>query len=218
MNKLPQHLKPFLQICKGWVETLSDLPDDIVKIDFMSSELPKLLKDPSFFRALLNNMVQGNPYPDILSCGIFEHEFPLFVDPGGRFSLRLTLFGPGMFTPVHDHNSWGVIGSPTQGLEVFKYIRKDDQSKDGIAELAESDHRVLNAGETDFTLSLDDGIHKTGNGTSNTILMLSVYGRPIRRLFVNGFDLKKNTVYPMHPPKIKRKMLAKQALDNLGGL
>jgi hypothetical protein len=183
----------------------------------MTTELPRLLRNREFFITLLNNICQGKTFPDILKCGIFENELPIHVDDRGRFSVRLTLFGPGEFTPVHDHNAWGVIGSPSEGLEVFKYQRKDDGSREGFAELRQSDHQVMAPGKTDYTLPLDDGIHKTGNSTRDTILMLSIYGRPIRRLYINGFDLKTCAVYPLYPQKLKRKMLAAKAIKTLAG-
>lgn len=37
-------------------------------------------------------------------------QYPLFVDPLGRFSVVSFVWGPGQSTPVHDHTVWGLIG------------------------------------------------------------------------------------------------------------
>ena len=37
-------------------------------------------------------------------------QYPLFVDPLGRFSVVSFVWGPGQSTPIHDHTVWGLIG------------------------------------------------------------------------------------------------------------
>jgi hypothetical protein len=63
-----------------------------------------------------------------------------------------------------------------------------------------------------LTRPLNDGIHQTGNPGEGITIMISVYGSPIRRLFINRFDDKANRVERLYPPRIKKKMLAAQAL------
>jgi len=43
--------------------------------------------------------------------------------------------------------------------------------------------------------------------------MLSVYGTPIRRLYVNQYDILQNTVCKRYPPRLRKKMLAARALE-----
>jgi hypothetical protein len=44
--------------------------------------------------------------------------------------------------------------------------------------------------------------------------MISVYGSPMRRLYINRFDYKNSKVEKLYPPRIKKKMLAAQALNH----
>ncbi len=37
-------------------------------------------------------------------------QYPLYIDPMGRFSVVSFVWGPGQKTPVHDHTVWGLIG------------------------------------------------------------------------------------------------------------
>ena len=37
-------------------------------------------------------------------------QYPLHVDPAGRFSVVSFVWGPGQATPIHDHLTWGLIG------------------------------------------------------------------------------------------------------------
>jgi predicted metal-dependent enzyme (double-stranded beta helix superfamily) len=116
---------------------------------------------------------------------------------------------------VHDHNSWGVIGPVSGGLAVTNYRREDDGSQEEYARLVESGNARLIPGETACTLPLNEGIHKVGNPTQETLLSLSMYGRPLSRGHVNGFDVAKQRVYRIHAPRLKKKLLAADALRGL---
>ena len=43
--------------------------------------------------------------------------YPLHVDPGGRFSIASAVWNVGQGTPVHGHETWGVVGIYS-GVEV----------------------------------------------------------------------------------------------------
>jgi predicted metal-dependent enzyme (double-stranded beta helix superfamily) len=161
-------------------------------------------------------MVRGDDYLDLSYATMFDSEVILYRDPAGLFSIRMFLREPGEYDPIHDHNSWGVI-SPVQGeLEVVNYLREDDGSKQGCAQLAETGRRILRAGETTWVLG-SESIHKTGNPTQQTNIQISLYGRSqTRRNYINGFDEVTGLVYPIFAPKIRKQRLARQALAEIG--
>jgi hypothetical protein len=64
-------------------------------------------------------------------------------------------------------------------------------------------------------MPLNEGIHTTGNSTQDPVIMVSIYGSPIRRLHVNGFDVEKRRVFKLYAPKVKKKVLARQTLEYL---
>jgi hypothetical protein len=70
----------------------------------------------------------------------------------------------------------------------------------------------LQPGEVELTRPLNEGIHQTGAPGPGMTIMISIYGSPIRRLYINRFDYEHNKVYKLYPPRIKKKMLAAQAL------
>jgi hypothetical protein len=45
--------------------------------------------------------------------------------------------------------------------------------------------------------------------------MISVYGSPVRRLYINRFDDKTSKVEKLYPPRIKKKLLAIEALKQI---
>ena len=213
---MPKPSKPpddLLAICDSWTKMFEEQRDDAARIEFIRAELPALLLNEGLFTGILENLARGGNYPDIRQAQMFEDEMLLYLNPKRLFSIRMFLYGANDYTPIHDHNSWGVSGSALGDLGVVKYHREDDGSVEGFARLTRTEHRTLKPGETEVTLPLDQGIHQTGNPQGEITIMISVYGSPIRRLFVNRFDLTENKVYKLYPPRIKKKMLAGKALQ-----
>jgi predicted metal-dependent enzyme (double-stranded beta helix superfamily) len=182
---------------------------------FFQKELPELLFNKQLFVQILDKITRGGTHPDLCQAMMFENEYLLYLNSSRRFSLRMFIFEPGEYTPIHDHNSWGVTGNVSGNLEVVKYVREDDGRLEKFARLRESDRYRLAPGDTELTLPLDAGIHQTGNPTAETIIMISVYGPPMRRLFINCFDMTNNRVQKIYPQRLKKKKLASQALQTL---
>jgi hypothetical protein len=103
-------------------------------------------------------------------------------------------------------------------IGVIKYRREDDGSEQGYARLHKSEDLILEGSQTDIALPLNQGIHQTGNPDSDTSIMVSVYGRPIRQVYIHRFDLENNRIIRMYPPRIKKRLLATQALDIMGAI
>jgi predicted metal-dependent enzyme (double-stranded beta helix superfamily) len=184
------------------------------RMDYIRNSLPGLLADESPFVYILERMARAKRYPDLSKPTLFDNEVLLYLDRSRRFSLRLFLFGPKEYTPVHDHSAWGVIGTLFAPLDIVKYERLDDGALPGIARLDEPRHRILRPGETDLTLPLDEGIHKTGNAGDTAMVMVNVYGSPIRRTFVNCFDPERNRIYRLYAPIHRKRILAEAVLKD----
>jgi predicted metal-dependent enzyme (double-stranded beta helix superfamily) len=201
--------------CEQHFLGLEGLTSHEARIELVRAELPWLLLNKELCVALLTSLIQGDGYPDIRRPTIFDNEVPLYLDPHGLFSLRLYLWGPGEYTFTHDHNSWGVIGTMSEGYEVVNYRRVDDESHEGYARLVEVERLRLQPGETAFTLPFSKGIHKTGNAAKGSIATIHLYGKPLPRGYLNSFDIVNNRVYRLYPPRQKKELLARQALQSL---
>jgi predicted metal-dependent enzyme (double-stranded beta helix superfamily) len=198
--------------CRKWTEAVKPIDGSEDRMAFFRDELPALLANRTLFEGILSGILSGAPHPDLRQETLFDNELVLFRDPGRLFSLRLYIFGPGEHTSVHDHTSWGVSGSAFGQLEVVRYHREDDGSDPEQAQLALTERRVLRPGEIETTLPLHQGIHRTGNPTEGTTLMVSVYGTPLRRLYIQRFNLENGSVHRVFTPRFKKKMLAEHAL------
>lgn len=204
-------------LCRKWAEAVKGIGERDRRMEFFRRELPALLSAGALFERLFTGIVKGDPYPDLRQETMFANELVLYRDPGRMFSLRLYIFGPGEFTPLHDHTSWGVSGAAHGQLEVARYRRAGDVSDPDHAELILCDRRLLRPGETETTLPFDEGIHRTGNPADGVTLMVSVYGSPLRRLYIQRFNLETGRVRRVFPPRIQKKMLAEQALQAMTG-
>ncbi len=204
--------KQFQALGRKWAEALKEIGARDRRMEFFRRELPSLLAKGALFERLFAGIVKGVPYPDLRQETMFANELILHRDPGRMFSLRLYIFGPGEFTPLHDHTSWGVSGAAHGQLEVARYRREDDGSDPGRAELTLCGRQVLRPGEVETTLPFDAGIHRTGNPVDGVTLMVSVYGTPLRRLYIQRFNFETGRVRRVFPPRIQKRMLAEEAL------
>ncbi len=203
------------EFCETCTQRLRDLHDYPACIELACSELPRLLLDRSLMAELMENIAAGTGYPDVKVPTMFDNELVLYLEKTRLYSLRMYLWGPGEYTVPHDHNSWGVIGTVSAGFEVTNYRREDDGSRKGYARLAAEETLVLQPGQTASTRPLNEGIHKTGNPTQTTLITLSIYGRPLDRGYLQGFDVAEDRVYRILPPKRKKMYLAAEALKTL---
>ena len=185
------------------------------RIAFMRAEMPALLLNRRLLKKIMTDIVKGRRYPDIRQATMFSNEFILYINNRRLYSVRLYIYEPGQYTPVHDHNSWGVYGCVSKKVEVIRYRRQDDETRQGYARLRETDRIMLRPGDTSVVRPLNDGIHQAGNPATGTCVMLSVYGTPIRRLYVNQYDPMQNRVSRLYPPRLRKKRLVTQALETM---
>ena len=214
MPRPPKPPEELLKICNRWSEAVEGISGDAARMEFFQNELPDFLRKQALFEKLLKNIKAGSPYPDLRQARMIDDEILLYLNPKRLFSLRMFLYSPGEYTPIHDHSSWGVSGAAAGELGVIRYGREDDGSVEGYAQLLQAAPAYLQPGEIELTRPLNEGIHQTGNPVDGITIMISIYGSPIRRPYINRFDYKTGKVEKLYPPRIKKKMLATQALNH----
>ncbi len=216
MTQLPQSLGELQAVFDHWTQSMQKIKGRNERIAFMRAEIPGLLLNRRLLKKIMTDIVKGKRYPDIRQATMFSNEFILYINNRRLYSVRLYIYEPGQYTPVHDHNSWGVYGCVSKKVEVIRYRRQDDETRQGYAELRETDRIMLRPGDTSVVRPLNDGIHQAGNPATDTCVMLSVYGTPIRRLYVSQYDPSRNRISRLYPPRLRKKRLATQALETMG--
>jgi len=210
---MPPEVEAFCNACS---RGLADLKDNRSRIAFASRILPPLLARKDVFQKILHNIIEGAPYPDIEKPTMFINELILHLDPAGHFSLRMFLWRPGEYDPVHDHNSWGVIGPVSGRLEVIDYKRLDRGSSGRQARIAEDTRRMIAPGECYSVHPLNRGIHQTGNPTDRAMIQVSIYGKKqTKRNFINTYEPETGSIARLYSPKLQKRAFAEAALAEL---
>ena len=130
------------------------------------------------------------------------------VDPAQGFGVHLLheerdhdlavfvfAWAPGRGVGAHDHKTWAVVvgleGEETEDT----YRRRDDGSRPGFADLAESGRGKLTPG--DVVSCLPDDIHAVRNSGERVSVSLHTYGRHLNHTGRSVFDIAAKTERPL---------------------
>lgn len=178
--------------------------------------LGELLSDRLWYRQVVERLVRDKEFLSDQVNSIWPNEVVLWRDPDREFSVLAYIWEPHAADAVHDHGSWGVIGSLVRGFTERKYRRLDSGHVQGHAELQEVSCRIIGPGETSYVLPLDEGIHRTENDEDSHSISINVYGKPVRRGYIHFFDIDNKTVKRVFPPRTNKQVLAIRFLGTVG--
>jgi predicted metal-dependent enzyme (double-stranded beta helix superfamily) len=138
--------------------------DSEAAADEVARAFPALLGDDSWLAG-----------PWELSGADAYQQHPLYIDPDGRFSVVSFVWGPGQFTPIHDHGVWGVIGM-LRGAERAQRFRRGD----GGRLMPAGDSRLMQPGDVDVLKPSEGDIHRVANALSDRVsISIHAYGANI---------------------------------------
>ena len=177
--------------------------------------LKKLLPNREFVCDVMEKMVSDDAFLKGKIGTIDRNDLMLYLSPKGSFSMRLFVWLPSVPYPIHDHGSWGVIGGYANKTFETKYRRLDDGSVEGYAKLGETARRIINPGDTTCVPPL--GIHQTGCADDKTSITIHVYGKAIRKGFIQCFNMQENSVANLITPKLEKRLFAIRVLSAIGG-
>lgn len=101
-------------------------------------------------------------------------QYLLYCDPQERFSVVSFVWGPGQSTPVHNHETWGVIGI-LSGAEISQRFRLSEG-----ALTADGPPVILHAGDVETLSPTTGDIHQVRNGLeTEPSVTIHVYGADI---------------------------------------
>ncbi|MDD2547752.1 MAG: cysteine dioxygenase [Burkholderiaceae bacterium] len=121
----------------------------------------------------------------------------LHADALGRFSVVSFVWGPGQFTPIHDHTVWGLIGM-LRGSEVSQGYAQDPQGR----WVPQGAPLTLHPGQVEAVSPRIGDVHRVHNALADqTSVSIHVYGANIgaveravyledgtRKRFVSGYN------------------------------
>lgn len=182
------------------------------KIENGRELVAELNSRPEWFFDHLKQMVLDPASIERQKPGIWPNEFALHRAPDRSFVVLAYIWDAGLADTIHDHGSWGIIGTLVAKLGERKYERLDDGRREGYCDLRETAYGIFGPGETTFVLPLDKGLHAMDNTTDGIAVSINVYGKTVRQGFIQFFDPAKKTVTRAYPPRTLKEVLAVKTL------
>lgn len=129
-------------------------------------------------KALLSDLICHDDWlPEQFAAPDAERyqQYLLYCDPQERFSVVSFVWGPGQYTPVHDHTVWGMVGV-MRGAELCEEFSVDAAS----GGLRENGSHQLPVGAIDLVSPRIGDIHRVSNALGDRpSVSIHVYGANI---------------------------------------
>ncbi|MCK6478634.1 MAG: cysteine dioxygenase family protein [Planctomycetaceae bacterium] len=100
-------------------------------------------------------------------------------DPRGLFVVIALLWKPETASAIHDHTTWGVMGTYESAIECTNYDRVDDGSTPGMAQVREREVIPSGEGNVEIVLPPRVDIHRMRNPTKRRTITIHTYGREV---------------------------------------
>ena len=203
------------QFCQQFQSFLGEKPDMARSFETGGLMLSELMSHQEWFGDILRKILFDREFSENQKAGIWPNEITLHRSPDRSFQVLCYIWGPYLSDTVHDHGSWGIIGSFVKPVGERKYRRMDDGTMEGYAELKEISSTVLQPGEVTTVLPLNNGIHRMENPSNEIAISINVYGRSIRKGYIQFFYPENRAVARVYPSKGLREALAIRAAGTL---
>ncbi|WP_162794533.1 hypothetical protein [Nocardioides houyundeii] len=117
--------------------------------------------------------------------------YPLHVAADGAFSIASAVWDVGQGTPVHGHETWGVVGIYS-GVEVETRFHKP--AAPDVPLVADGTDSWA-AGEVTVCCTTDDDVHQVSCGGAEPVIGIHVYGADIGTLPRRSYDPETGAVH-----------------------
>jgi 3-mercaptopropionate dioxygenase len=153
-------------------ELVSTYPDEHVLVEHVASRLREAL-------------AVGIDLPDDVTRPDVNHYvmYPLHVDPEGRFSIASAVWNVGQGTPVHGHETWGVVGIHSGAEHEVSYAKPT-----GAGPLAVDGVADWSPGEVTICCTTDDDVHQVSCAGDQPCVGIHVYGADIGTISRRSYD------------------------------
>ncbi|TCP47826.1 putative metal-dependent enzyme (double-stranded beta helix superfamily) [Tamaricihabitans halophyticus] len=109
--------------------------------------------------------------------------YPLYVAPDGAFSIASAVWNVGQRTPVHGHETWGVVGIYSGVEREVRYAKPAD----GVVPERLGEHD-WSPGEVTVCCTTDDDVHAVSCAGDLPCVGIHVYGANIGELRRRSYD------------------------------
>jgi predicted metal-dependent enzyme (double-stranded beta helix superfamily) len=168
------------ELCEDLAEDVEALADEHALTPVVARRLNRFLAEAPDLPAEVTR-----PHP--------EHYvmYPLYVDPDGKFSVAAAVWNVGQYTPVHGHETWGVVGIYS-GVE-----REQRYVKPAVANVPLQEAGTAQEwqhGEVTICCTTDDDVHMVACASQEPCVGIHIYGRDIGTLSRRTYDVDSGDV------------------------
>jgi predicted metal-dependent enzyme (double-stranded beta helix superfamily) len=117
--------------------------------------------------------------------------YPLHVAADGGFSIASAVWNVGQGTPVHGHETWGVVGI-YRGVEVETRYEKPRAAGEPLVSEGTDE---WGAGQVTVCCTTDDDVHQVRCGGDEPVVGIHVYGADIGTLPRRSYDPETGAVH-----------------------
>ena len=117
-----------------------------------------------------------------------EHHvnYPLYIAPDDSWSIAAVVWNVGQRTPVHGHESWGVVGIYAGAERECRYV-KPAAGDEGVPLTPAGEH-VWHRGEVTVCCTTDDDVHAVAAVGDEPTVGIHVYGSNIGTINRRSYD------------------------------
>jgi predicted metal-dependent enzyme (double-stranded beta helix superfamily) len=206
----------FADFCRSFEELSEQQPSISNRIEAGRKLLSELTARMDWYSSYLERMVLDRQFQESQKPTLWPNEVTLYRSPSGSFVVLSYIWDAYLTDTIHDHGSWGIVGTLYGTILERKYKRKDNGATMGYADLQETSFVSMSPGDTIYVLPLNEGIHRMENPADSPSISINVYGKTMRRGYTQFFYPEKKAVVRAYPPKAVREVLAVKVLGTTG--
>jgi predicted metal-dependent enzyme (double-stranded beta helix superfamily) len=206
----------FDDFCRSFEEILAQETTVFHRIEEGRKRLSELTAQMDWYKTFLERMVLDRDFRESQKPTLWPNEVTLYRSPSGAFVVLSYIWDAYLTDTIHDHGSWGIVGTLHGTILERKYKRNDDGKTEGYAELQETSFVSMQPGDTIYVLPLNEGIHRMENPADCPCISINVYGKTMGRGYTQFFYPDKKAVVRAYPPKATREVLAVKVLGSTG--
>jgi len=176
---------------------ISGLIDDLAGLTSRTTDLDTILADgrDAIARLMRNPPAVPNVYLRAANP-TRPTQYMLHRSDHDRLFVTLVVWLTGQVAPIHDHQTWAIIGQYSGRTRERRYRRVDDGTKAGFAELRETAIIETAPGDITTLIPPDNDIHCPENPWPDPSVTIHAYGRYLGGYWRNTYDAEARSATP----------------------
>ena len=135
--------KDFESFCRRFNATAAGKEDAETAVAAGIPLVQELLSSDLWWRDFIREALVERTWFKQQPPTLWPNEITLYRSPDQSFLILAYIWEPYSVDTIHDHGSWGIVGSYINKIREVKYLRLDDGAVAGHAELEATEEKVL---------------------------------------------------------------------------